>query len=808
MASGLVFEDSFQFAAVSEEQPYAFRHEWLDLHTVEVVLRASRLRLDFLNKGIVRCRYVTGPVFENIPSYGVSPDFEPVYESLEEDDGPDALEIRTPRLSVRVRKSDGGLEFHHRKLGVELLADAEGMGYRRDERTGDDHVWVSKHMPQEEHLFGLGDKPCALNLRGKRLEMWGSDYYAFKPDSDPLYKNIPFFMGMNNGAQYGIFFDNTMRSYFDFGAMDPNRLIFGADGGTMDYYFLCGHNAVDTVRLYTRLTGLPPMPPLWTLGYHQSKWSYYPESDVEELVEQMRAGRFPCDSVHLDIHHMNEYQVLTWDRSKFPDPPGMIRRLEEKGIKLVTIVDPGIRINPDNYIWRSGFELNVYCRRHDGALLEGLVWPGECNFPDFTSPRTRLWWAGLFERQIATYGVRGIWADMNEPVMFPARTFPDDTRHDFDGYSCSHLKAHNVYGHCMAKATRMGMERFAPERRPFVLSRSGYAGMQRYAATWTGDCCSDWEGLKMANLQCQRLSLSGISFCGADAGGFLGHPTPELFCRWMQLGAFQGFFRNHSSGEFGGQEPWAFGEEIGACVRRAIEERYKLLPYIYTQFFRYSRNGTPVIRSLALQCDHNVDTYWRSSEFFLGEHLYVAPIHHPGEKGRFIYVPDGRWYSLWDDSPAPASLKETWVEAPLSSIPVFVRGGAVIPRWPVQQYVGELKNPPLTFDLWWAPSCEETSYFYSDEGDGFGYELGEYRFSSFRYTGGHDYFQLVRQDDGEKKCPYASIELAVHCLPAGARNPVLRVDGDVVETVRGLDGVLRAGIAPLFRRLELSFARE
>lgn len=751
-------------------------YEWANAHTLEVGLPERRLRLYFLESGIVRCRYVTRAVFEAIPSYGVAPEYRPHSPAMEETESASAYYVSTPGLRVCIRKNDGGLEFFDRATGKLLCADAEGVGHRRSERTGDDVVWVLKRMPERAHFFGLGDKPCALNLRGKRFEMWGSDHYKFTPESDPLYKSIPFFLCLNEGCQYGIYFDNTMRSYFDFGKEREDRLLFGADGGIMDYYFIHGKDALDTVSTYTRLTGLPPMPPMWALGYHQSKWSYYPEQTVYQVAHTLRKHKIPCDAIHLDIHHMKDFQSFTWNRDYFPDPPGMIRRLGEDGFKFITIADPGIKINPDNYVWRSGFERNIFCRRHDGALLEGNVWPGTCTFPDFTAATTREWWASLFQRQVGEYGVRGIWIDMNEPVMFPDKTFPDDTRHAFDGYSCSHLKAHNVYGQCMARATYDGMERSAPHRRPFVLSRAGFAGMQRWAATWTGDNNSDWENLKMANLMIQRLSSSGVSFCGADTGGFLGHPTPELFCRWVQMAAFHVFFRNHSNGEYGGQEPWCFGNNVLEYIRSAIGERYRLLPYFYTQFYHYHKQGVPIIRALALMFPENPDMYWRSSEFFLGDSLYIVPVHHPGEGGRFLYMPKGHWYSLWTDAPAPTQEEEVWVSTPLKHIPVFVRGGRIIPRWPVQQYVGQIPIPPCTYDLWWAPETETESTHYEDTGDGVSYREGNYLLHRFHYTATRRSIELYCSREGQMPCPRTTNTLALHALPLGAQ-PKVKADG-------------------------------
>ncbi len=780
-------------------------YEWLDTNTLEVVSEDITLRLTFLEAAIVRCHYVSGIIFDQVPSYGVDPQFRTNHPTLTDEETDDYIEVTTDVLYVRVRREDMGLEFYDRESGQLLSSDAEGLGHRNREDTGDDVVWMNKHLKNQAHFYGLGDKPCRLNLRGGRFELWGSDYYDFKADSDPLYKNIPFFISLDRGNCYGIFFDNTMRPYFDFGKTRHDRLLFGADGGQMDYYFVGGNTGVDVVASYTRLTGLPPLPPLWSLGYHQSKWSYYPQEVVENLAEKFRERKMPCDAIHLDIHHMDSYQVLTWDKKNFPDPEGMIQGLERQGIKTVSIVNPGIKINPDSYIWRSGFESNVYCRRHDGALFSGRVWPGYCHFPDFTSPRVREWWKELFVHNVAGKGIRGFWVDMNEPVVFPNKTFPDDVRHDFDGYSCSHLKAHNIYGQCMTMATREAMQLHAPERRPFTITRSGYAGLQRYAATWTGDNAANWDNLKMANLMIQRLSSSGVSFCGSDTGGFLGLATPELFCRWLQLSAFHILMRTHSNGEFDERDPMSYGKEVEDICRQAIEERYRLLPYLYTQFYLYSTKGTPIIRSLALQYSADVDTYWRSSEFFLGEALYVVPVHHEKEKWRKCYLPEGSWYCFWTDRCYTHSCaKECVVATPLEHIPVFVKGGHVIPRWPVQQYVGELENPHVTYDLWWAAHSEQMSFHYEDEGDGYAYEKGRYLRHQFHYSADGQSLTLHHQWMGDMDLPGdPEVTLNLRGLPALA-DVIVRINlSDEIYMRTDADGKLSLELLRLFKQVQI-----
>ncbi len=746
------------------------------------------LRVQLAEGGVARVAYFHGVVTEDEPSYAVAPDYVPAEPEVKERDEEEGIKVlETALMRIRIHTGELKVDFYDLETDEPLLLDENGYGREHKDWTGDAKIWMRKRLQETEYFFGLGDKPCALNLRGKRFSMWGADHYDFHEESDPLYKNIPFFISMREGKAYGLLFDNTARTYFDFGHTEESILTFGSSGGLMSYFFFYDRRPLDIISAYTRLTGLPELPPLWSLGYHQSKWSYYPDRVVMNLIGRFRDLAIPCDVIHLDHHYMVGKEGFTWDERNFPDPAGLINNLEEQGIKTVVIINPGVKIDAEHPVWQEGFANNYFCRRAEGNLLTEEVWPGLCNFPDFTAPRVRNWWAGLFKHDIGELGIRGLWNDMNEPVVFPDRTFPMDTRHEYDGMPCAHEKAHNIYGQCMVEASKEGMKRHAPHRRPFLLSRSCYAGLQRHAATWTGDNRSNWEHLKLANFQCQRLAASGISFAGSDAGGFLDHPTPELFCRWIQMAAFHGFFRNHSSGEFGGQEPWVFGQAATAYAKAAIEGRYKLLPYIYTQFRLYSVTGMPVLRSLALQHFENPDTYWRGAEFFFGEHLYIIPIHEPQEGGRFIYIPEGVWYSYNDDSLMADTGKDMWVDCPLAYLPVYVRGGAVIPRWPVQQYVGEMACPPLSLDIWWAPNVVVESALYEDAGDGYGYLDGECAEHRFTYKSGADSLELIWTCQGDADAYHESAEVALHGLKDYATIKV-SLDGTPVEAYR--DGLV------------------
>ena len=487
--------------------------------------------------------------------------------------------------------------------------------------------------------------------------------------TDPLYRAIPFYYGLRNGIGYGIFFDNTFRTFFDFASERSDVTSFWAHGGEMNYYFIYGPSLMEVAEGYTQLTGTCEMPPMWALGYHQCRWSYYPESRVRELADNFRRRKIPCDALYLDIDYMDGYRCFTWNNEHFPKPAQLIRDLDDEGFRTVVIIDPGIKIDPGYEIFDQGLANDYFCRRTDGPYVKGNVWPGECYFPDFTNPEVRNWWSGLFRDLIRKDGVSGVWNDMNEPALFDTsdRTVPHDVRHDYDGNPCSHRKAHNIYGMQMSRATYEGVKRYLYPERPFMITRASYSGGQRFASVWTGDNTSSWEHLRLANLQSQRLSVSGFSFVGSDIGGFNDLADGELFVRWLQCAIFHPLCRAHTMGDHGhgaaeidteaveakaaqvnsDQEPWSFGEEYEAVARKAIEFRYQILPLIYTAFWQHIQYGTPIIRPLAFLDHTDHETYGRMDEFSLGDHLLVCPVLQPESESRKLYLPHGKWFNYY-----------------------------------------------------------------------------------------------------------------------------------------------------------------
>ncbi|MEF2966026.1 TIM-barrel domain-containing protein [Paenibacillus sp. M1] len=613
------------------------------------------------------------------------------------------------------------------------VTDAAGkpMGNRHVYYGGEAHLQCRGEMTGAAQIYGLGETTGFLNKRGERYTMWNSDVYSpHVADMESLYQSIPVLVHHDRGQAYALFIDNPGKIQFDM-RKDQDHYLIDLETGLLDAYFVAGPTLKDVVRNYTLLTGRMDMPPLWAIGYQQSRYSYMNQEEVLELARTFRAKGIPCDAIYLDIHYMEEFKVFTFDRQQFPDPKRMIAELKEMGIRIVPIVDPGVKIDERFPVYVDGAEKGLFCVKADGSHFHGEVWPGMSVFPDFSDPEAAKWWGDL-HRDYAEMGIAGIWNDMNEPSVFACETHTMDLDvvHRNDGRPITHEAWHNMYGLGMSKATYEGMQRLLNGERPFVLTRAGYAGIQRFAAVWTGDNRSFWEHMAMFMPMSMNLGFSGIAFCGSDIGGFEHSASGELLARWTQMGAFSPLCRNHSAHKTLYQEPWRFGAEVEDICREYISLRYRLLPYLYAYFREATLTGLPILRSLALEYPDDPETYLLSDQFLFGRDLLIAPIYRPGTAHRVVYLPQGVWYDYWTGERHEGG-RHIMVHAPLDTLPIFVRGGAVIPETGRAQHTTDAGWSDLTLNYYslgqsLRESVKNEFQLYEDDGVSENYKQGSY----------------------------------------------------------------------------------
>ncbi|MEX1140358.1 MAG: glycoside hydrolase family 31 protein [Bacteroidota bacterium] len=691
----------------------------------------ARVLIQVLAEDVVQVRLAPSGYFRDHVSPAVINSLDPP-QSPKVTQAGDIVEIRTGMGMVVVKKYPLRLQFLTNE-GTIIHQDDPAKGMAWD--GAEIRVW--KAMPFDEQYYGFGEKSGRLNKKWSHMTMWNSDIPGYRADTDPLYESIPFFYAIRNGRTHGIFFDNPYRSSFDMGKASGSLYSFGAAGGELNYYFFFGPTPASVLERFTGLVGRMPLPPLWSLGYQQCRWSYYPESRVREIADNFRKRRIPADVLYLDIHYMDGYRIFTWDKERFPDPGRLVQDLGKQGFKVAVILDPGIKKDPDYHAYQSGLAGDHFLKHADGSVYIGNVWPGPCVFPDFSSTAARSWW-GEQLKLLSDIGVRGWWTDMNEPAVFnePTKTIPLEVLHYDDGRLTPHEKNHNLYGMRMTQATYEGARALLPDERPFVLTRASFAGGHRYSAAWTGDNIASWEHLQMSVPMCLNLSISGQPFVGPDIGGFFGNPSGELFARWLQLGVFMPLMRGHSVIDAGNKEPWEFGRDFERINREAIELRYRLLPYIYNQMRIASKTGIPPLRPLIFQYPEDQEIASREGsiqnapmEFMFGDDILVAPVLWEGENTRSLRLPNGVWFDYWTGARYEGG-QNIKVPAPLNRIPFFVRAGAVIPTQPVMQYVGEKAVDPLMFTVY--PAAGSLSTYYEDDGTSHDFEKGRYRQRTIR----------------------------------------------------------------------------
>ena len=584
-------------------------------------------------------------------------------------------------------------------------------------------AWTdSFRLQEDEHLYGLGEHAGPLNLRGIHLSLWNNDPAgSYGPGCDPLYMPMPVILSLSRAGSYLAFYENSYPAVFHADPLSraPNTTDAGAarlafDGGMLRYYFIAGDPPA-TLQRFTELTGRPPLPPRWALGYHQSRWGYKNETDIRHVVETFEKLDMPLSAIHLDIDYMRGFRVFTVDEQRFPHLAALSTELGRRGVRLVAIIDPGVKRDPEYEVFRSGHNQGMFLLLPDGREFYGVVWPGWSAFPDFTHPEARQWWSNWYAR-LLNQGIAGFWHDMNEPTSFTLGgqlRLPLSLKHNLDGQHGDHRQAHNLYALQMNRAAYEGLRHMLPERRPWIVSRSGWVSNQRYAWNWTGDIESTWEALRLTIPQVIHCSLSGQPFVGPDIGGFSGNPSAELYLRWFQMATFLPFFRTHSALTTTRREPWTYGEPYTAIIHQYLRLRYRLLPYLYTLAWQASQSGEPLVRPL-FWLDASQSELWEADDaFLLGDNLLVAPFLEPGQTRRTVLLPEGGWYSFWDDHLyyGGASLE---LDGDLEHIPLLVKAGSLL----TLDNDGKLELhlfPPLLED-----DTKYSSLFYMDAGDGYG----------------------------------------------------------------------------------------
>jgi len=706
-------------------------------HGIELQCGSAALRITALRQDILRIRVSRTGSFSLDHSWAVLPDMLAASVPVQAVSNPESVGFDTSVLQVRVERSPLRLILRN-SAGRVLSEDYPG----RPTTFYGNQFKVYKIATDDEHFYGLGDKAGSLDRRNRAFQMWNTDAYGWEESTDPLYKDIPFFLSLRkDGSSYGLFLDNTFRTSFDFTIELPDALSFGAQDGDLDYYFLYGPQPKQVLMRYADLVGHSPMLPKWAFGFQQSRWSYEPESRVREIVHLFRQKQIPLDVIYLDIDYQFKNRPFTIDTQKFSAFNRMVADLGGENVHVVAITDlhvaylPGVGYAP----YDSGLAGNHFLHNPDGSLFVGVVWPGPSVFPDFTRKSTREWWGNLYKDFYVNRGVAGFWNDMNEPSVFeqPGKTMPLDTVHRIEepgqpSRSTSHREIHNVYGMQNSRGTYEGLLRLKPNLRPFVLTRASYAGGHRYAVTWTGDNASTWNHWRISSAELMNLGLSGFVFAGDDIGGFRGSPMPDLFTRWIELGAFNPIYRDHSEKGTADQEPWVHSSEQEAIRKRYIELRYQLMPYLYTIAEEASRTGVPMMRPLFLEFpkEEDRDFYPKllDTEFLFGPALLVAPQMSEILDAYGVSFPKGGWYDYWTNQRLIDTSHVT-IQPKLDVLPVFVRAGSIIPQQPVAQSTVETPTGPLQLRVYPGPHCQGSVYL--DDGATFNFQRGGYLRENF-----------------------------------------------------------------------------
>ncbi len=687
------------------------------LASAELVLdNGPRVRVEFMNDKLLRVRFAPTGTFVDQPT-GARVTWQGTTPGVTVQDAPTELTLQTTELRVVLQKAPFRLRIE-RLDGSVLVEDEPTNGHVFDPDTG--WVYALQRAPAGQAYLGMGERGGAVDRRGRRFVMANQDSAGFDDDRDPLYISIPFFYGLEAGRSYGVFVDNASFPFFDFDSGANGIRSMGAVAGELDYFVFDGPSPREVNETYLKLTGAMPLPPLWSVGYHQARYGYDTQQQILNVAQEFRTRDIPLDAIHIDIDHMDNLQMFTWDPIRFPDPTAMNQTLNSIGVRSIVLLEPLLLTSDPKWPFFAGAG---FLLRNPNLNFPHVasIWIGEVSYVDFSNPLATFWWSALHTDFLNT-GVSGVWNDLNEPAE---NFMPLDIEHSFNGNPRPHRDARNLYALQHTEMTRNVLEALRPNERPFLFSRSGFSGIQRNAAVWSGDGNSSWQGFRTATTMGQSMSISGLLFHGHDIGGFLGNPSPELYARWIAAAAFTPYFRTHSTNTSEPREPWSYGPIVEEISRQYIKLRQRWMPYVYSAFESASRTGFPIVRPLVFDFPNDPTTLAHSDTHLFGPSVLVAPVLDPGVTTRAVYLPAGSdWVDYWTDTVHPGGTVVN-VSAGLGVIPLFVRGGGMIATSYDRDYAEQVLPRDLLIDVY--PDGASETVIYEDDGISLDYQQGTSR---------------------------------------------------------------------------------
>lgn len=746
------------------------------------------------NDNVIRVRVSKEKAFHNF-SYALVDNNIPSFNAAVTENG-NTIFISTNAINVEIEKRPSFRIIFKNKNGTVINEDVKGDCFGT--AFIGDKVSVYKKMQGGERFVGMGEALGSLDKRGTGITLNNTDTYKYGDPRLSMYVSVPFYIGIHNQQQYGIFYNNSYKSFFNFGLSTPDFTSVTMDGGDADYFFMYDESVGKIMEHYTSLTGRIQLPPMWGIGYHQSRCSYYPQEKVEWIAETFRKKQIPLDCIVLDADYQQGYQPFRVNEHRFPDLPALAASLAKQNIELTASVYPGVAIDSAYHSYVDGLKKGVFIKYADGSLFNTEIAPVKCYLPDYTNPKTRAWWKEKM-KWLPDNGIHGYWNDMNEPAI-GGSYLPDNLLFDFDGRKANALEAKNVYGFQMARSSYEAALQNSPNRRPFILTRSGFAGVQRYSAVWSGDNTASDEGLQSSVLLNNQMGLSGISFVGHDIGGFIGDGSKDLYKRWIEVGVFSPFCRNHKGCGGVAGEPWAYDDEAEAISKTFINFRYRLMPYLYSAFYEATQTGMPIARSLSIDYPHDDKVYDNSyqQQFLFGASILIAPAIST-EKNKKLYLPKGEWYNIYTDEKLTGA-KELTEDAPIYQLPLYIRSSSVVPLQSIVQSTKDKSSDTLELHIY--NGKEENSFvYYEDEGDGFNYKKNAYCKRQIAFSA-KEKKVVIQKQEGSFVSRFIKFKLVFHGFDGnmntvkvnGTDAPVSKTDEAVLlDALSNLAGIYDAG---------------